>query len=135
MQKARPTVLIAEDDATARSALSIRLTQAGFDVITASDGAAAVDLLEKRTPDAALLDVQMPRLDGFAVCEHIRRNPATQKMPVFFLTGTTDGVIRNHLGTLTSTVGGDHHFTKPYDGKLIAMLLWDAVGGPRTPTG
>jgi len=133
LHRQKPAVLIVEDDAEARSALAIRLTHAGFEVTTVPDGPAALTAVHRRRPDAALLDVRMPAMDGFEVCERIRAIPECRDIPIFFLTGTTDGLVRNNLGKLTATVGGDFYLTKPYDGKIVTMMLWDAVNRSQNP--
>lgn len=127
MKTDKPTVLIADDDADMIRVMTKRLTHAGFDVITASNGRDAIAVFAIQPPDVALLDVQMPDLDGFSVCEHIRRKTAWENIPVFFLTGAEDGIIRKHLPTLTSHVGGNRYFTKPFDGNVLVSLLHSAV--------
>ena len=123
--KTRPLVLIADDDRHIREALASRLVQDDFDVVSAGDASSAIALFEHREPAAAILDVRMPDADGFAVCEHIRRSGS--KIPVFFLTGTDESIIRDHLAKLTATAGGDYFVTKPYDGKTLVMMLHDAL--------
>ena len=128
MNEHTPTVLIAEDDTHVRMALTMRLKQAGFAVVPASDGAAALAAIDDQMVDAAILDIMMPATDGFGVCEHIRAKGCA--MPVFFLTGATDGIVRNNLGILTKAVGGNRFLTKPYDGRALADLLWEALKQP-----
>lgn len=118
-------VMVADDDRQVRDALEIRLAQAGFDVVTAEDAHSAIEVFDRRKPDAALLDVKMPGSDGFAVCEHIRSTGSP--IPVFFLTGTSDGIVRGHLAKLTHTVGANHFLTKPYDSKALALMLREAL--------
>jgi DNA-binding response OmpR family regulator len=120
-----PTVLVAEDDSIIRQSLAIRLVQAGFQVVTAADGKDAEDILDHRHVDAAILDVKMPRRDGFGVCQHIRASGS--KMPILMVTGAQEGLIRSHLGLLTGAVGGTHFMTKPYDAKALSLLLHDAL--------
>jgi CheY-like chemotaxis protein len=127
-RKEHPVVLVAEDDAATRHALVTRLSQAGFEVVTAADGDSAISLLKARHTDAAVLDVNMPATDGFGVCEFIRRDRTCRDIPVVFLTGAETGLLRDHLGRLSQCVGGDLHLTKPYDGKLLTAMLWDAIG-------
>jgi len=131
---ARPTVLLVDDDAGIRGAMAKRLADVGFDVHAVTCGAEALASIRSTPIDAALIDVKMPDIDGFAVCEHIRKDEACKHIPVFMLTGTSDNVVRNFLGTLTSTVGGNHYVTKPCDGKAVAQAMWDAVQGQRTST-
>lgn len=125
METDKPTVLVAEDDRQIRDSLALRLSDAGFRVVTAADGDAALARLAEEQPVAAVLDVNMPGKDGFAVCEHLRATGSA--IPVFFLTGAEEGAVRHHLDTLTKTVGGDHFLLKPYDGKVLAILLRDAL--------
>ncbi|UVW30107.1 bifunctional diguanylate cyclase/phosphodiesterase [Massilia sp. H6] len=72
----RGTVLVADDDPVMRLLMLEMLAQVGLDAIEAADGAAAVELAAQRAPDLILMDVEMPRMDGFAACEAIRRNEA-----------------------------------------------------------
>lgn len=121
----QPMILIAEDDACTRQALCLRLMQAGFDVLPARDGAQAIELIRENIVDGAVLDVCMPGVDGFGVCEYIRDQQL--KIPVCMLTGSKHGVVRNFLGKLTTTVGGDYFMSKPYDGAALALLLHQAL--------
>lgn len=123
-------MLVADDDRGIREGLAARFLQAGFEVVCAGDARGAIELYDNRRPDAAMLDVQMPGIDGFAVCEHIRAGGGI--IPVFFLTGATDGVISHHLPTLTRTVGGTHFITKPYDGKTVVLMVRKAIEDAQT---
>lgn len=67
-----PKILIADDEASLRDALGIILRQAGYEVRMAADGAQAVELFMRERPDLVVLDVMMPRLSGFEVCEALR---------------------------------------------------------------
>ena len=127
MSQQRPRVLLADDDAGLRAALSSRLSLMGFSVVTASDGVAAIEALDKHCIHAALLDVAMPGLDGFGVCQHIRSKPALRNIPVFFLTGTPDRIVRENLGKLSDYVGGTYCLTKPCDSRAIAVRLLRAL--------
>ncbi len=123
-----PVILLAENDTRTREALSLRLVQAGFDVIPARDGAQAIQLINDNEIDGAILDAKIPGIDGFGVCAHIREKEL--KMPVFMLTGGSDRVVRNFLGKLTTTVGGDYFVTQPYDGAALALMLRRALQQP-----
>ncbi len=125
-----PTILLVDDDLGVRTALAKRLQAVGFKVQMAANGSEALQFIRNQHLDAALIDVKMPDIDGFAVCESIRANQACKDIPVFMLTGTDDGVVRNFFAKLTSTVGANHSVTKPCDGKVLARQLWDAVHVP-----
>lgn len=78
-------ILVAEDENDIRDLIAFTLGFAGYDVITAKDGAEAVELAEQKKPDLILLDVRMPRLTGYEACKLLKASPATQNIPVVFL--------------------------------------------------
>lgn len=86
----KPLVLIADDDATHRRVLQEVLETAGFQVAVAENGEVALDLYTATQPDAVLLDVEMPELDGFEVCKRIRAQETLRETPIFIITGRED---------------------------------------------
>jgi len=86
----QPLVLIADHDPTTRSIVREILGQAGFDVIEADDGEDALRCYEQNAPDAVLLDIDLPYLNGFAVCKNIREREPTRKIPICFVSGLVD---------------------------------------------
>ena len=84
------TILVADDQAANRELLEELLTAQGSKVITVPDGAAALEELSKTQVDLVLLDVMMPRLNGFEACERIKNNPATYLIPVVLVTALSD---------------------------------------------
>ena len=86
---AKPLVLVVDDDPDLRMLAEMQLSHQGFDVIQASDGEQALDLAEKKTPDVILLDMMMPGMDGAAVLRALHANPATEDIPVIFLSALT----------------------------------------------
>ncbi|MBL8373488.1 EAL domain-containing protein [Accumulibacter sp.] len=85
-----PTALIVDDDHVMRLLEQETLVQFKFDVHEAADGEEALRLLDQFVPDLVLLDVDMPRMDGFAVCRHIRKRWDMTDMPVIMVTGMDD---------------------------------------------
>ncbi len=83
-------ILVADDEATQRLLTGQALKQAGFDVIEAEDGAEALAAYEKSRPDLILLDVRMPKMDGFAVCARIRQMVDGGEVPIVMVTGLED---------------------------------------------
>jgi two-component system cell cycle response regulator len=83
-------ILVVEDDPDARKVLSLILKLDGFEVMTASSGAEAIQILQTDVPDLILLDVMMPRMDGYEVCHQVRSNPATAQVAVIMLSGKAD---------------------------------------------
>lgn len=78
-------ILIVEDDETLLEMYSLKLTEEGFTFFTASDGEAGLELALKEVPDVILLDIMMPKMDGFAVLTELRKNASTKTTPILML--------------------------------------------------
>ena len=85
MDKPPKRILLAEDDRFLRKAAEVTLRRHGFTVLTASDGEAALQMVRAETPDLVLLDLIMPRLQGFEVLRTLKQDPATEAIPVIVL--------------------------------------------------
>ena len=105
------TILVADDQAANRELLEELLTAQGSKVITVPDGAAAVEELSKTQVDLILLDVMMPRLNGFEACEKIKNNPATYLTPVVLGTALSDK--QDRIEGIKA--GADDFLTRPLD--------------------
>jgi DNA-binding response OmpR family regulator len=107
-------ILVIEDDPDIALSLRLKLERdGGFAVDTAEDGAAGLRLAVDRPPDLVLLDVNLPGMDGFEVCRHLRKDPATAATPVIMLTariGESDRVAG-------LDIGADDYITKPFSPK------------------
>ena len=116
VSRKHPLVLVIDDDATMRVLVSETLTPDGIEVVEAADGHAGLAALRARTPDLVLLDVQMPGVDGFRVCEEIRALPAGSDLPVVMMTGLEDvDSIRRAY-----EVGATDFVTKPLQWLILA---------------
>jgi putative two-component system response regulator len=105
------TILVADDQAANRELLEELLAAQGFKVITVSDGAAALQESSRAQPDLVLLDVMMPHLNGFQVCEQIKANPDTYLIPVILITALSDRQDRIQ----GIKVGADDFLSRPVD--------------------
>jgi putative two-component system response regulator len=105
------TILVADDQAANRELLEELLTAQGCKVITVPDGAAAVDELARTQVDLVLLDVMMPRLNGFQACEKIKNGPDTYLIPVIMITALSDK--QDRLEGIK--VGADDFLSRPVD--------------------
>jgi predicted signal transduction protein with EAL and GGDEF domain len=90
MTERTPRVLIADDDAVARLVAQAALESAGFEVLEAADGRAAVALFAQQNPECVILDVIMPELDGFDACRAIRATPTGRDAPILIMTSRDD---------------------------------------------
>ncbi len=84
------SVLVVDDESMARTLLRLMLVRAGFNVSEAEDGFTALEKVRQERPDIILLDVMMPGMDGFAVCESLRSDPETTSLPIIMLSAKTD---------------------------------------------
>src|ERR1700737_981737 len=105
------TILVADDQAANRELLEELLAAQGNKVITVPDGAAAVEELSRTHVDLVLLDVMMPRLNGFEACERIKNNPATCLIPVVLVTALSDK--QDRIEGIRA--GADDFLTRPVD--------------------
>lgn len=110
-------VLIIEDDQTIRETLAYNLKAAGFTISTAADGISGLEQAIAEKPDAVLLDLLLPKLDGLAVCEKLRRQNHSARIIMITALGTDSDKIRG------LTVGADDYITKPFNfEELLARL-------------
>lgn len=110
-------LLVAEDDAEIRQALDRILTYEGYEVITVNDGAAALEAIREHAPDAILLDVMMPFVDGLGVCRKLRERG--DRTPVLMLTARHE--LSDRVAGLDA--GADDYVTKPFElDELLARV-------------
>jgi DNA-binding response OmpR family regulator len=107
-------ILVIEDDPDIALSLRLKLERdGGFQVNTAEDGATGLRLAVDAPPDLVLLDVNLPGMDGFEVCRHLRNDPATAATPVIMLTARIDESDR----VAGLDLGADDYITKPFSPK------------------
>jgi len=114
----RKRILVADDDPDIVLALRIRLEAAGYGVMTAMDGKQAVEGIRSSNPDVAILDINMPEGNAFAVLDALKES-GHQNLPIIFLTADTQEksqVKAFHRGIR-------HYLTKPYDPKTLLVLV------------
>jgi len=112
-------ILIAEDSLVVRAVLRDQLEDEGYDVIEAVDGSAALTMCDIARPDAILLDIEMPGLDGHEVLVRLKADPALRDIPVVFLTGRT----ATHDMVAGLRAGAHDYLRKPFEpAELIARI-------------
>ena len=80
------TILVADDESHILHVVSLKLRNAGFKVITAQDGAEALELAQQEKPDLLITDYHMPQLSGLELCQRLKQDPATSSIPAIMLT-------------------------------------------------
>jgi chemosensory pili system protein ChpA (sensor histidine kinase/response regulator) len=123
----RPTVLLVDDSVSIRKFVGQMLEKAGFRVVTALDGQDALQQLVELVVDVVVTDLEMPRLNGYALIEDLRRRPATRDVPVIVMT-TRAG--EKHAG-LARRLGVRHYVTKPVDEQSFVRIVGSCAAGER----
>lgn len=133
MTDSKGYVLIVDDDSGLRRALTTRLEAAGYTIGAVATGEAALQVCEHDPPDAVILDVTLPGMDGYQVCERIRECVA-RPVGVIFLTGTMHAGTSGCLSQLVRQSGGDYFVAKPYDCGVLLGLLRRVLGASTPET-
>ena len=117
--------LIVEDEENILLSLEFLLSEAGYTISTAKDGADALKSLERAIPDLVLLDVMLPLIDGFEVCRRMRANPALRNTRILMLTARgRDTEIQHGMA-----LGADAYVTKPFSTRaLMAKIRELSIG-------
>lgn len=121
-------VLFVEDEPDFVQLAQYALTGQGFDVVCAKDAGEAIREARRAAPDLVLLDLMLPDLDGFSVCERLRELPGTAEVPVFIISAL-DGMAARARGV---EAGATCFFRKPVDLKALGECIRDTVQSHRT---
>jgi sigma-B regulation protein RsbU (phosphoserine phosphatase) len=114
-----PLILIVEDNPASLDILQTRLKAHNYEIITAVDGEAGLEMAKEKQPDLILLDIMMPKMDGIEVCRHLRADPSLPFMPIIMVTAKADS--KDVVAGLEA--GGDEYLTKPVDhAALVARV-------------
>lgn len=110
------TILIVDDEKNIANILEFNLRKEGFNTIIANDGESAVDIAYDKNPDLILLDIMLPKLDGFSVCKKVRKDLNT---PIIMLTAKEDEVDK----VLGLELGADDYMTKPFSPRELMARI------------
>lgn len=113
------SILVVDDDPTLRILAKLILERAGFISYEAADGLKALEFLNTTVPDLFIVDVMMPRMDGYELCEELRRRPETAQHPIIMLSARPDSESR----TRGLASGADVYLVKPVEhSELVAHI-------------
>ncbi|PYE55882.1 response regulator [Deinococcus yavapaiensis] len=122
------TILVADDEPAIRTMLEVILSADGHDIVSVGDGKAALEYLRGHTPDAMLLDANMPFVNGFEICSRVKRIRRLSHVPVMLISAQTDDQLRDHA----KLVGADDVVYKPLSGKNLRGRVASLIEGKRT---
>ena len=118
-QETRLVVMVVDDSITVRKVTTRLLERNGFKVLTAKDGVDAMGQLQDMTPDIMLLDIEMPRMDGFELATHMRNDEGMKHVPIIMITSRTGDKHRNRA----REIGVNNFLGKPYqENDLLASI-------------
>ena len=120
-------ILVVDDEADLAAILANRLRRAGYEVAVAGDGVAALEAIGRERPDLAVLDVQMPRLDGLETLRRLRAGAATAAMPVIVMTANAGAADRARA----VDAGADACLAKPFETPELLACVRDLLAGRR----
>jgi len=127
----RRKILIVEDDPEQLEVIRLNLQDAGFAVGTAANGTEALIKTRSISPDLIILDLMLPGLNGFDVCESLRRDPTTASVPIIMLTG-----MRSQFGRFAGLESGaDDFLLKPFDSDLLVSKVEKLLSRLSAPGG
>jgi DNA-binding response OmpR family regulator len=126
----RPRILVVDDEPEAVELVEFNLKQAGYDVVTATDGAEALKKARTVLPSLVVLDLMLPEVDGLEVCKMLRRDPATAAIPIVMVTAKAAEIDR----ILGLELGADDYVTKPFSPRELVLRLKKLLQPGRGPT-
>ena len=117
-------ILIVDDEPDILKVAVYRLKKAGYEVISAEDGGTGLNLAFKEKPDLILLDLRLPVMDGFDVCQQLKSNPEFKNIPVILFTASSDKAVEEKA----KEIGADGHLMKPFEPQELLEIVKRFIG-------
>lgn len=124
----KDTVLVVEDEADVVDLIRYNLNKAGFSVLVAMNGPEGLAMAQENRPDAMVLDLMLPGIDGRSICKILKKNPDTESIPILML--TAKGEAAERIEGLE--IGADDYMTKPFSPKELVLRLQALLRRVRT---
>lgn len=116
-------ILLADDSITIQKVVELTFSEGDYQVFAVGNGTQALRKVQEVRPDIALLDVIMPEASGYEVCEKLKKDPDTSRIPVLLLTGTFEPFDRRRA----EAVGADGHLTKPFESQVLISRVEELI--------
>jgi DNA-binding response OmpR family regulator len=129
MSRANPLILVADDETHILHVVSMKLRNAGYEVITAEDGEEGFEAAVEKQPDLIITDYQMPYMSGLEMCMKLKADDRTRATPALMLTARGAGLGREFLNQ-TNIVG---MLSKPFSPREVLARVEDILGGKHAP--
>ena len=120
-------ILLVDDEPDLVQLVSLRLQAAGYEVQTAYDGQQAIEQVKKNRPDLMILDLMLPKIDGYKVCRLLKFDERTQNLPILIFTARAQA----EDVTLATECGADAYLTKPFDASTLLSKLGELLGAEK----
>jgi DNA-binding response OmpR family regulator len=118
------TILLADDEEDIKTVVRLFLEEKGYDIITAFDGLDAIDITRREKPDLILLDIMMPVINGYEVCQKLKADPATAGIPIVMLSAAA------HADSVKKGLdaGAVDYLVKPFDPEKLDEIIIKILG-------
>lgn len=120
-------ILICDDDPTILRLLQVNLELEGYDVLLANHGEEAYEVATREIPDLIILDIMMPRMDGYQTCEKLKATEATEAIPVIFLSAKAQ---QSDID-VGKSFGVSDYLTKPFDPETLVQVVERLLPAPQ----
>ena len=118
-QECREKVLIAEDEAIVADVIQRSLSREGYQTCVAEDGQKALEVTQSENPDIILLDLMMPKMNGYVVIQLLRSRPETRHIPIIVMTGHGEGEVMERV----MNMGANEYLRKPFTPRVLVSLV------------
>jgi DNA-binding response OmpR family regulator len=118
-------IVVVDDDDDVRELIEFRLTHAGYEVVSGRDGEEALSLIRGKRPALAVLDIMMPKLNGYEVTRQLRQDPELNRIPVILLTAS----VQEGAATMGFEAGADDHMRKPFSPQELLVRVRSMLNG------
>lgn len=117
-------ILLVDDEADLVTAVKFRLTAEGYDVIAALDGQSALDMAKKEKPDLIVLDLMLPKMNGYKVCSLLKADMRYRRIPIIMFTARAQEADKK----MGLEAGADAYITKPFEASVLLAKVKELLG-------